>query len=70
MGAERENLEPLVARLPLAHDLRRAEDEFTGGDLDDVVVELEAAGAGGDRVDLLDVVMVVAEAQPPAGLTL
>ena len=68
-GAEREHLEVGVgAGLERAHHLGRDADRIARPELDDLVVELDAAGAGEHDVDLLGVLVLVPEGLALAGL--
>src|SRR4051794_7843222 len=57
--AEGEQVQAVGPGLPLAHDGRRAVDDVLLGDVDDLVVELEAARAGQHDVHLLRLAMGV-----------
>src|SRR5690348_6442479 len=66
--AEGEELEPLVAGLELADDVRGHAQRGQRLEVDDVVTELDAAAAGEHDVDLLGLVVLVGEALAPARL--
>src|SRR3954452_22546903 len=65
---ESEHLEALVAGFEGARHLRRDADRVERLDLDDLVVEFEEAAAADDDVDLLGLLMDVAEGLPFARL--
>ena len=63
-GSERDHVHPVRAGLDAASDLGVDPDGVPLADLDDVVLELEAAAAGDDHVDLLLRLVAVAERHP------
>src|SRR5438105_15817841 len=66
--AEREQLDSVRATLERADHPRRDADRIERADLDDLVVELDPAGAFQHDVDLLGLVVPVREPLPLAGL--
>src|SRR5439155_1258692 len=67
IGADRDHLEAVGARLERADDLRREADDVPPAQLDDLVVELDPAGAVDDDVHLLLLAVVVPHRRADAG---
>jgi len=65
---EREHLEPVLARLEGAGDAGRDPNRVTLLQLENLIVELEAAGPGDNEVGLLGLRVPVAEALSLTGL--
>src|SRR4051794_14968587 len=66
-GAEREVLEPVRACLEVPHRALRDADRVPLRELDDLVLDLDPAGAADDDVDLLLGLVLVAEGDAEAG---
>src|SRR4051812_37194876 len=66
--AGRQQLHAVRAGLELAHRRRRDADDVASAQLEDLVVDLHAAGAGEDDVHLLGLPVTVTESGPLAGV--